>query len=112
MRSNPACACDKYPSVDVLASVFPSPSLLNCLFLQHWANLPSLFLSFSLCFLLYISTSSPVFTASLPLSLTPLSLLCLVERIHFRFLMLEANVSCTVHHLPLHSSCCLPLLPH
>lgn len=73
MRSNPACACDKYPSVDVLASVFPSPALLNCLFLHHWANLPSLFLSFSLCFLLYISTSSPVFTASLPLSFTPLS---------------------------------------
>lgn len=89
--------------------VFPSSSL-NCLFLHYCASF--LFLSFSHCFL--IITSSPLFTGSLFLVLLPRPppALCLVERIHFRFLMLRANVCDTVHHFPLHSSCFLPLLPH
>lgn len=95
--------------------VFPSSSL-NCLFLHHCARF--LFLSFSCCFLIIVSTSSPEFTGSLFLVLSPHHppphppALCLVERIHFRFLMLQANACDTVHHFPLHSSCFLPLLPH
>lgn len=48
--------------------VFPSSSL-NCLFLHHCARF--LFLSFSCCFLIIVSTSSPEFTGSLFLVLSP-----------------------------------------
>lgn len=102
--SDPEHACDEYPDV-----ASPPSALPNCFFWLSWRQvpLPSPVLFFLLlfprnhfhvlswsCWLPRPPSSSPSF-----------------ERIHLRFLMLQANVSDTVRHFPLRSPCFLPLLP-
>lgn len=96
--------------VSLLASFFTSSSL-NCLFLHHCARF--LFLSFSCCFLLIVSTSPPVFTGSLFLVLSPLLSLFVWLNGFISGFGCFRQMSATPYTIsPLRSSCFLPLLPH